>query len=106
MEKSQINDLESLLVRRKALAEVLQEKEKSLSLKGTYIKENLIPILVSTLIKRETNENNKEWIDDTIAESINFAFTLADDSTNIKDKVIAFVKKILGIVVRGFVSKK
>jgi hypothetical protein len=30
MEKSQINDLESLLVRRKVLAEVLQEKEKSL----------------------------------------------------------------------------
>lgn len=106
MEKSQINDLESLLVRRKALAEVLQEKEKSLSLKGTYIKENLIPILVSTLIKRETNESNREWIDDTISESINFAFTLADDSYNIKDKVVGFVKKILGIVVRGFVSKK
>ncbi|MFN5629359.1 MAG: hypothetical protein ACK48W_08725 [Bacteroidota bacterium] len=106
MEKSQINDLESLLDRRKALAEVLQEKEKSLSLKGTYIKENLIPILVSTLIKRETNESNREWIDDTISESINFAFTLADDSTNIKDKVVGFVKKILGIVVRGFVSKK
>jgi gamma-glutamyl phosphate reductase len=106
MEKSQINDLDSLLVRRKALAEVLGEKEKLLSSKGIYIKENLLPILISTLIKRESNENNKEWLDDAIAESISFAFALTEDTSNIKDKIMTFVKKILGMVVRGFISKK
>jgi len=106
MEKSEINDITSLLSRRKVLAEVIQEKEKSLSLKGIYIKENLLSILISTLIKRESKENNKEWIDDAIAESISFAFTLVEDHSNIKDKILSFVKKILGTVLKRMFESK
>jgi hypothetical protein len=106
MEKIEINDIDTLKNRRKALAEIIQENEKALALKGTYIKENLLPILISTLIKREPKENNKEWLDDAIAESISFAFALTEDTSNIKDKILSFAKKILATVVKGMFKTK
>jgi hypothetical protein len=106
MEKIEIKTIESLTHRRKELALVLEKKENLIAEKGICIKENLLPILISTLIKRDQKESNKEWVDDAIAESINFAFTLTEDSGSIKEKIINFCKKILGIVVKGFVLKK